>query len=381
MNGPKTWGASGSKTVAKTSDLQKWSAAVTQKVVNPSTALQAVTAAFQAYEASKTQTNLSNFAEMLRVWRTTGPLKERGDLAGDANDLQLFIERAEKSNTVISVKASNVGQSKLYTLQLAPWPTNWAWCVALTVDLWPALKPADIAKLNEAFDRARRAAELARDAMTQVAKKSTLGPVLTPAEASYVEWFGAYDQGRAREVHSNFTDIVHAFDVSVLLYDVRNSDYGTECYAACFPGRVSRTKHRIGGKASTDRGALVTTQVKMLLGRSFFTGAKVAIRGMPGDGAKAYSDSTDATVGTMIHEMAHGTFKAVDAPIVLENGTWHLEPDLTAGDNYGASPQDRYQSSTPVRDRRLAIKDPTIAVRNADCYGQFARACLEREQG
>jgi hypothetical protein len=172
MSGPKTWGAAGSKAVAKVSELDKWRLAISgipnadplkavpAKAANPSPSLLAVTAAFQAYEASKTQTNLTNLATMLSVWRTTGPLKERGDLAGDANDLQSFIERAEKSNIVIAVKASNVGQSKLYTLRLAPWPTAWTWCNALTVDVWPDLKPSDIAKVNEAFERAKLAAEL-----------------------------------------------------------------------------------------------------------------------------------------------------------------------------------------------------------------------------
>ncbi len=147
------------------------------------------------------------------------------------------------------------------------------------------------------------------------------------------------------------------------LHDVRNTRDGKGFYAACRSARVTR-----------DYEERVTNRVDMVLGRAFFSGA---IPKRPKSGGfnaqQAYSATSDATLGTFVHELAHGTFRAVDAPPVRPNGAWVLQPNVTPGDRYGASPNNNIQSSTPVLDKRLAEKDPTIAVRNADCYGQFAR--------
>jgi hypothetical protein len=115
----------------------------------------------------------------------------------------------------------------------------------------------------------------------------------------------------------------------------------------------------------------------MVLGRTFFT-ASIPKKTASGafNASAAFSSTSNATVGTFVHEMAHGAFHAVDAPKVDALNNWELAPELTAGDTYGASPDNDEQSSTPTLDKRLAIKDPTIANRNADNYGQFAVECL-----
>jgi hypothetical protein len=87
-----------------------------------------------------------------------------------------------------------------------------------------------------------------------------------------------------------------------------------------------------------------------------------------GEKQLVYNRTTDATVGTLVHEMSHGSFSAVDAPPVDKGGNWKLAPDL----NTWASPDNDVQSSTPELDKRLAAKEPRAAIVNADNYGQFA---------
>jgi len=81
-----------------------------------------------------------------------------------------------------------------------------------------------------------------------------------------------------------------------------------------------------------------------------------------------YNRTTAATVGTLVYEMSHGTFSAVDAPPVRKGREWKLAPNV----NTWASPDNSVQSSTPELDKRLALKEPRAAIVNADNYGQLA---------
>jgi hypothetical protein len=348
--------------------LQQWTTA-TQAVsaFKQSDTLKEVTRAFGLYTQRQTTANLELLAGNLQLWRTTGPLAERTTLATDATDLQTTITTAQATNQVINVKASNVGQSSLYDL-ITPLRADMPAIFGALgpAQCLPAFTPTEIAKINEAFRRARRAAELARDAAIQIAAKTALQRPMTATEALFVEYFGAFDQTRARQVLANYKDIVDAFDTKVMLYDIRNTPYGMDCYAACEVGRITRTSAR--------QQSQVTSRVTMVMGRAFFTESipKKPAAG-PFNPPAAYDKTSDATVGTFVHEMSHGSFHAVDAPKVNAANNWELAPDLTAGDDYGASPDNDEQSSTPLLDKRLALKDPSVAIRNADNYGQFAR--------
>lgn len=88
----------------------------------------------------------------------------------------------------------------------------------------------------------------------------------------------------------------------------------------------------------------------------------------PGDYVHSYNKTSDATLGTLIHEASHGTWDAADAPIPLDNGSWNPG----APDANGDSPNNDIQASTRVLDKKLATMHPTIAIQNADNYGQFA---------
>jgi hypothetical protein len=127
-----------------------------------------------------------------------------------------------------------------------------------------------------------------------------------------------------------------------------------DCYAACFRKDLT-TKGAKGDLTLTD-------SVEVFLGRDFFKGGN-------------YEGSTSATVGTLIHEFAHGSFSAVDAPIVLENMHWELAPSVEPG-NLWETPDNSRQSSTPELDKRLAVKESRAAIVNADNYGEFAKEMI-----
>ena len=186
--------------------------------------------------------------------------------------------------------------------------------------------------------------------MVLIAKKSALTGTLTASEQAYVDYFGAYDQTRAQTVLDNFTVMALAFQRTPNVVDVRNTEYGKGCYAACF-------RNQMGSKHATTKVVSIAGSVEMFLGRIFFR-----------------SKTTADSVGTLIHEFAHGSFNAVDAPRVFA-GAWELQPNhLTdpTHDDYGESPNNTLQSSTSDLDKALALKSPSIAIRNADNYCQFA---------
>jgi hypothetical protein len=350
--------------------MQLWSQEVTAKIRAPSPSLGNVNSAITAFETDKTQPKLQDVAQNLAVWRTTGPIKERTELAAAALDLESYIKNYRFTNVVINRLAGDFGQSRFYDLRPAT-VANWAWLAPAAVPTLPPFTPIEVLKVNEAFARSYRAATAARDEMVKIAAKTTLPTAPAGAEKAYVDYFGAFDATRAKKVLANFKDIVDAFDQTVLLYDIRNWSYGADCYAACFPGKVTRSSARTASK--------VTSQVEMIMGRFFFSDSipryTFATTGGEFDD-DPYTTTTDqttrATVQTIVHEMAHGCFMAVDAPRVKNDNSWELSPKTSPAEEWGASPVNAQQSSNRKMDQRLARKDPNIAIVNADCYGQFA---------
>jgi hypothetical protein len=340
-----------------------------------SQALAEVTLAFRIYTERVTTTHLDSLSRVFEVWRTAGPMGERTALAQAAEDLADTIRAAQLANRVIVTRASNVGQSPYYDL-ITPLRADMPglFTVLGRDQRVMPLAPGDIHKINEAFARARRAAEYARDAMVDIATRRELTRPLSRAEGDYVDYFGEFHRDRAQAVLQGFRDIVDAFDQRIMVYDVRNTVFGMSCFAACEVGRIARTTAR--------QGSRVTSRVTMVIGRGFFS-RSVPRRDAAGgfSPSVAFDATSDATIGTIVHELAHGCFHAIDAPKVDDSGNWELQPNLTPGDWYGATPDNDEQSSTPEADRRVALKDPDIAIRNADSYGQFARQCLQARGG
>jgi hypothetical protein len=346
-----------------------WQAAVNKRVPsNRSAQLNAVTNAFSTYNTSPNLTNLNLLATAFQTWRTTNTVKltiERSSLADEVLDLEYTITKAQNTNVVINARATNVGA---VGWNLVVWDENnpgaahpelSTMTAVSTAQELPALTPSELQRVNEALRRAIKAVELARDAMITISQKTALGSSRTLAEQSYVDYFGTYNQAQARTVTDNFKALCLAFTGTPTFVDMRNTTFGLDGYAAC--PRVNLVT-KSGGRLT------LSGSVLMLLLRDFFNKG-------------GYSSSTDNTVGTLVHEFAHGTFKAVDAPKVDTFGSWELTPahetDPTHID-HGETPDNDKQSSTRELDKRLALKSPTIAQRNADNYGQFAAEALLR---
>ncbi|MDH5217671.1 MAG: M35 family metallopeptidase, partial [Gammaproteobacteria bacterium] len=282
--------------------------------------------------------------------------QERIALQTQKADLEYTITQERHANVVIVAKASNV---KEIGWALVPWNVvDYPWTAEVpSVNKVPPLKPSQISRVNEAIRRAKRASFGAMNVMIKLEKKTTFSTPPTSEEQIYLDYFGAHDRSRIRRVRDNFQTIYLAFSGTPNVVDLTNTMYGVDCYAACFRNDLASISPR-GARS-------LSGAVNIFLGRHFFTGKT------------SYEKSSDSTIGTLIHEFAHGAINAVDAPRVMANGDWELQPDHLADPthaDHGASPNNSLQSSTIELDKRLANKNPVIAVRNADSYGQFATA-------
>jgi len=289
----------------------------------------------------------------LSVWKTAVPA-EYGRITAPADELQTAVQVAyhRRAVPVAGVIATHVGPVgyRLYAPGDVSYEQDGDAMLPPNQRL-PALSPVEIRRLNEAVARVLQAITAARDLMIVIAAKQSLVAPLSAGEALYVDYFGAFDKARAKTVLNNFNTLHKAASGNgPIIFDHRNTDFGEDCYAACKRGNV-------------------LSNLKIWMGRDFFAEGKAkGNRGDVNNKQLVYNRTTDATLGTLVHEMSHGTFKAVDAPPVLPGGQWELTPDVKTW----ASPDNSVQSSTPELDKRLAAKEPRAAIVNADNYGQFA---------
>ncbi len=316
--------------------------------------LKAVTDAFSQYNVNPMR--LEALRTAFNTWdkATTPPVPaERTTLATAREDLRFTLGHTGGGPTIHATQVQPAGWT------LKAWNrTDYPWTAPVT----PPQKLSDltssqIARVNEAMRRAKHGAEVARDAMLEVKRRNNLNATpLPPEDTAYRELFR--NPALIQTVLDRFTVLQLAFSRNPTVVDVRNTLYGTTCYAACFRRDLT---------AKSAQGVLTLSgAVEVFLGRGFFVG---------GD----YEASTNATVGTLVHEFAHGSFSAVDAPRVLSNGNWELTPSTTPG-NLWESPDNSKQSSTPELDRRLANKEPRAAIVNADNYGEYAKTLITQAQ-
>lgn len=239
---------------------------------------------------------------------------------------------------------------------------TWPWTTAVTSGAQGPLSMAQTSRITEAFRRAKTAIGYAHSAVVELARLPALpSRPLSVEHQSYVDYFGAFDKTRIARVKQNITVLKLAFDRGPTIVDVRDTEYGKGCYAACFRGKVATIDGTTGQ-------ATVLSSLQVFLGRAFFL-----------KGALNYGDTTDATVGTLIHEFAHGAIDAVDVPPVNAAGGWthaRKSDDATHRD-FGDSTDNSIQASTVELDKLLAMHKPDYALVNADNYGQFAAALLQ----
>jgi hypothetical protein len=223
----------------------------------------------------------------------------------------------------------------------------------LTVGAVAELGAVQIARINEAFRRVRTAVDEALTVL-QSANSGASG-------ALYRRFFGAYDVGRVRTVTKNFNTMSLVLQGkrggqkgSLFVVDARNFNNAfKDVYAFTYPNMYR------------DNG-----YVAVWIGRAFF--------GAVGSGQAYYDRSSDATVGTLVHELSHACFGSVDVPPV--GSGWTLRADGVPIDGTGR-PGDANriapQVSTETDDEALALASPGDAIKNADNYGQFARLALK----
>jgi hypothetical protein len=338
--------------------ITEWSIrTVTLRVRSPS--LKALDGAVQVLATQGTgvrDANAVDAFQKLKAWKAASPL-EYAKISAQADELKTAVVDGYNRRAVplAGVTATQIGPVgyRLYAPGDANYEQDGDAMLPLNQRL-PDLTPVEIRRLNEAVARVLKAVSAARDAMIKIASKKSLAPPLAAAEALYVDYFGAYDPARAQTVLKNFKTLhTVASGNGPIIFDHRNTDFGEDCYAACKRGTV-------------------VNDLKIWMGRDFFAegkaGGSAAVWNALSGTQSVYNRTTDATLGTLVHEMSHGSFRAVDAPKVDAGGNWELAPDAATW----ASPDNDEQSSTPELDKRLAKKEPRAAIVNADNYGQFA---------
>lgn len=122
--------------------------------------------------------------------------------------------------------------------------------------------------------------------------------------------------------------------------------------------------------AFTYRNGAYNNAVPFFIGRAFFSGLKyVDIQGTPllGDVRQSLTAVAetrgDATVVTMIHELSHGCFWAVDVPTVASGKVLNAN---------GMPPDNDDPCNDIANDETLAQTYPGLASINADNIGQYA---------
>jgi hypothetical protein len=206
----------------------------------------------------------------------------------------------------------------------------------------PALTKGQVTRINEAIRRTGSAVTGALEALASVRGVANA----SAAETLYAEYFGAFDVARKREIMKNFQRI------DLLLSGARG---GAKGQVTVVDARNDQEKQN--WFAATFRNSALTGGVVIYIGRLFFI-----------DTPRDYESSTDYTVGTMVHELAHACFGASDVPTVASGGKASLNA-------YGM-PTVASVCNDAQSDRDLAADDPDAALLNADNYGQFAWRCL-----
>lgn len=239
-------------------------------------------------------------------------------------------------------------------------PSVWTWTSEVATGHQGTLSVSQTSRITEAIRRTKAAIGHAHRAMISIGQLSAFPTTRTTEQGFYVDAFGAYDATRIAKVKHNFTVLKLAVERGPRIVDLRDTDYGLGCYAACFRGSLGRTEGRTGQVS-------VISALTVFLGRAFFA-----------SGSMNYGESTDATVGTLVHEFAHGAVDAVDVPPVDALGAWtHArKSDDPADRDFGDSTDNSIQASTTATVKLLAQHKPNYAIVNADSYGQFAAALL-----
>lgn len=332
-------------------------------VMGRSTQLKALDTAVAKWVSDGAGTDNANISDVdtkLTAWKSA-QVGEAGKLADAARQLKAAISQRllKGKSQLTSVVSTGVRTIGWRHVQWDPLVYTWTTAVPTAEELNAELTTAEKMRVNEAVRRSKLASIYARDTMIKIAK----GAATTKEGEIYANCFGAVDAARVAKIRKNFEVLALAFERGPDMIDLRNTEYGKTCYAACFRANLS-------AYSAKEKVLSLTGGVDMFLGRAFF-------------GKGSYEKSSDTTVGTLVHEFAHGAISAVDVPPVSATGAWthtRKSDDPTHAD-FGETTTNSIQASTPELGRLLAQHQPDYAAVNADSYGQFARLLLMEKGG
>ncbi len=308
--------------------------------------LKRLDAAFKAFERSKgSGSSLQNLAQAFNIWVGI----KGSDYLGSIRNRKLDasgVGPVEKLQSLIRThRMSNIATIRTLHRDVPD---------RLVLDATLSANIGDKTKLRETYNRAKMAVHVARDT---VLKAKTAGPEQT----LYEKWFGTFESTRHLQVVKNFQGLCNLFDTGVIIvHDARaQMDAWGECFGFAMPGNKKN-------------------YVEFTVGRAFFLktgyhvvpGATHRQRGQAVRQAlkQAYKNTTDWTVGTMVHELGHATNNLPDVDFQAPN-TYQVSPG-------GMTPDGWEQCSTPALDVDLALASPDLAIVNTDNYGQCAREAL-----
>jgi hypothetical protein len=391
--------------------LQSWTAATAPPFhsVAPSS-LRYLTQALTRYLQQTNLVNLEDLAREYSRWRNMCPQDyDHHQLQPVAQELLQDITTAKNANVVISgtARALNTGYG-----QVVQDPYANAQLGAGDPTLLPPFTPGEIKYINEAFHRCKTAVDKSLEVMAGLRSKIGKGGVapLTPLEQAalpvganfarssdpaiaaqweqvgndnervFVRLFGPLTdstrpaqpggqlrvggpvtEGSYARVHRRLSLLKQNFDNSSFrIVDGRNN--ADPSLANAFAYTYRPVLLGIAGD--------VTSQMLVYLARAFFPTRAY------GGGVSALSVPVvdDATIVTLIHEVAHGCFNASDVPCVGS-------PEFMHGGNpggldpQGMPPPGASPSNDLVWDMLLAAQHPALAMENADNYGNFVYAC------
>ncbi|MCP4723275.1 MAG: hypothetical protein GY860_27805 [Desulfobacteraceae bacterium] len=319
--------------------------------------LKKLNSSFATYESNKTPNNWKNLDADFKAWNTgiaVGLVGERTQLGTKKADLEYSILQWKPGAVAAVTTLPSVGWEALAV------PVTYGLTPVTVVQQVPAMTRPQIQIVNEAMRRTKAGVEFTRDELIGMRKRNNFGaPTAGSTEEIYITHFGAYDAGRFQKVLINYTGLCVAMDNIPYICDARNTTFGLDGHAACvrkpliIPPR-GKTPLRMNGR------------VIVLLLRDFFTGRTLN-----------YTGSTDDSVGSLVHELCHGTLNLVDAPSLTSATTWEHQPKQLGNVNhadYGETPVNDDQASGEQQVEWLALKSPSIAIRNCDSYGRF---CME----
>jgi len=312
--------------------------------------LKRVDTAFNAFQKKRdkklnTTQEMRNLASQFKVWagiKGGDHLSSIRNRKRDANDLgpverlQSLIRTQKFSNMVILRDLNAEVPDKL------------------VLDASLSLKLGDKYKVTETYNRAKKGVHRARDMLLKAKSPG-------PERVLYERWFGAYNAIRHTAVIKNYSQLCKLFTSGVIIvHDARSQmDAWGDCFGFAMPGKKQNYVEFTVGRAFFLKTGYSVAPGATRLQRS--SAVKLAL-------SKAYSETSDWTVGTMIHELGHATNNLPDVDFQAP-ATFQVSPG-------GLTPPGWDQCSTPDLDLALAINSPALAVRNTDNYGQCAREAL-----